>query len=370
MLGAGVEEPGLGGQGLALPALPGPAPRARAPGHDSLKVNEACASCHQAIAEEWRGSMHRAAWVDPVFQKAYAIEAQAFCRSCHAPEADPASPPDDSAKAVGVGCTTCHVQNDRIFAATAPAPSAAERGGSSAAPASSSGAPHAVFGDPRLATREACGSCHQFDFPGESAVMQDTLREHARSSFASVECQACHMPPVPGKSGERPHRSHAFAVIKNPAMIRRAATVTAQRSGARSVQITIAAAGAGHSFPTGDMFRRLEVRAEAVDARGTVIARAEPVHLGRTFTDRPKDGRSLEFHRAQASDTRVLPPGVGEPRLVAMRFGQPIATARIRWKVLYQRMGTAMAASFGVEQAIDEVVVGEGEVPPSIGSVP
>jgi len=300
--------------------------------------------------------MHREAWVDPVFQKAYAIETQAFCRGCHAPEADADMGPDEGAKAVGVGCTTCHVQGDRVV------------GARSVAKGTDPASPHAVFGDARLATREACGSCHQFDFPGENVIMQDTMREHARSSFASVECQSCHMPVVAPKNGERAHRSHAFAVIKNPAMIRRAATVSARRAEGRSVEVTIEATGAGHSFPTGDMFRRLEVRAEAVDASGKVIARAEPVHLGRTFIDQPRSSRPHEFYRAEAADTRVLPPGVGGPTLVALRFGQPVDEATIRWSVLYQRMGTAMAASFGVDQAIDEVVVGEGAIPPAAGN--
>jgi Cytochrome c554 and c-prime len=367
-LGASVEAQEPGGQAAARPSLsgglsappppPGPSPRARPAGFDSHKANEACASCHQEIAEEWRGSMHREAWIDPVFQQAYAIETQAFCRGCHAPEADAAMGPDEGAKAVGVGCTTCHVQGDHVVGARSVAMGASIAGSSVASP-------HAVFGDARLATREACGSCHQFDFPGENVTMQDTMREHARSSFASVECQSCHMPMVAPKSGGRSHRSHSFAVFKNPAMIRKAATVSARRSGAREVEVTIAAAGAGHAFPTGDMFRRIEVRAEAVDASGKVIARAEPVHLGRTFIDQPRTSNPHEFYRAEASDTRVLPPGAGGPSLAALRFGQPIEGATIRWSVLYQRMGTAMAASFGVDQAIDEVVVGEGAIPPA-----
>lgn len=332
--------------------LPGPAPRARRPGAaDVQKANEECASCHAEIAEEWRGSLHRQAWIDPVFQKAYAIEPVAFCRSCHAPEANPSAAPGEAEKAVGVGCTTCHVQGESIVGAAA-----------------SGRAPHGVFADARMATKQACAACHQFDFPGEPMPMQDTLREHAASSFAGTACQACHMPsvaPKVGKPGARPHKSHAFRVIGDPAMIRRAAKLSASRPAARKVEISIEAGAVGHAFPTGDMFRRLEVRAEAVSAAGEVIARAGPVALGRTFTDRPRDReKSLAFHRVEAADSRVLPPGAGPGRVVELSFGQPVGSARVRWKVAYQRMGTAMAASFGVEQAIDEVIVGEGELPP------
>src|SRR5882724_7035225 len=48
-------------------ALPGPAPRARPKGQDAAAANDACGACHREIAAEWRGSMHKAAYVDPVF---------------------------------------------------------------------------------------------------------------------------------------------------------------------------------------------------------------------------------------------------------------------------------------------------------------
>ena len=359
--------------------LPGPAPRHRPEGHDPASANAGCAGCHTEIAAEWASSMHRQAWRDPVFQKAYAIEAVAFCRGCHAPEADPAADPPAAAQEVGVGCTTCHVQaGGEIAGAGRRAPGA-------------SGA-HPVLADPRLATTEACASCHQFDFPGERAPMQDTVREHARSRFAGEACQSCHMPEVaPAAPGEAPHRSHAFAVMKSPDMLRRAASVSARRSGPRAIEIAIAPSGAGHAFPTGDMFRRIEIRAEAVRAaapapppRGErnplrsgdgvedgvrVVARAAPAFLGRTFADTPRSAGSLAFHRIERADTRVPPPGdgEGEARVVALRFDQPVGGAMIRWRVAYQRMATAMAASFGVDQALDEVVIAAGELAPDGG---
>lgn len=331
--------------------LPGPAPRGREVGHGPLSANEACVSCHQEIAAEWRGSMHREAWIDPVFQQAYEIEQQAFCRGCHAPEADPAHEPSSGAGAVGVGCTTCHVQAGQIVGAGPP----------------SDEAPHPVFTDPRLATRAACASCHQFDFPGLGMPMQDTLGEHARSSFAAVACQACHMPEV-SDSGGQTHRSHSFAVFSDPAMIRSAATVEAERTSGDAIVITIASAVVGHAFPTGDMFRRLEVRASAVDELGVVIAQADPVHLGRSFGDRPAHGvgagASPSFRRTELGDTRIPPPGDGSARRVALRFDRPVSGATVTWGVYYQRMGTAMAASFGIDQALDEVAVHEGKLEP------
>src|SRR5688572_209175 len=148
-VGVGLGVPGRV-SGEDVPALPGPAPRARTEGHDPAAENARCAECHTEIAAEWKGSLHQEAWTDPVFQKAYAIEPVAFCRSCHAPESDSANAPTAGAQEVGVGCTTCHVQDGEIVGVRGLA---------------ADGEQHAVRADERLGTKQACASCHQFDFP-------------------------------------------------------------------------------------------------------------------------------------------------------------------------------------------------------------
>ena len=292
--------------------------------------------------------MHKAAYVDPVFQEAYQLEPFAFCRGCHAPEADPASAPAEGARAVGVGCTTCHVEGEQIV------------GRSSFAKA---GDRHAVVGDARLHTEDACGACHQFDFPAaKGSPMQSTLAEHATSKLSSVTCQGCHMKEVDDGGGKR-HTSHTFSVLGDPAMIRSAATVEAARVGGREVRVTIEPGAVGHAVPTGDMFRRLEIRAQAVDPEGRVVLTAPAIHLVRSFADRSTSAREADFARVQVADTRVAAPGSGGGRRVLLRFDRPVANLSVRWSVVYQRMGTAMAASFGVEQAHDEVVVADGVLP-------
>src|SRR5690606_14792666 len=125
---------------------------------------------------------------------------------------------------VGVACTTCHVQETRAGSVVA---------GAHGAPA---GAPHPVLADARMGTAAACGSCHEFDFPRlPGAPMQSTVSEDAGSSFAAVPCEGCHMPER--KAGGRTWKSHAFAVIADPAMVRRAATARAEREGPRGVRV-------------------------------------------------------------------------------------------------------------------------------------
>lgn len=328
-------------------------------GHASHDANAPCVGCHEEIGAEWQRSLHRHAWTDRVFQSAYRVEPLAFCRSCHAPMSDAAKEPSGRAATDGIGCVTCHVGADRRIRAARPIP-ASER-------------LHAVSVDAKLATVAACASCHQFDFPSHSGQlvaepMQDTVREHARSTKADQPCQACHMRVVDGPSGK--HRSHDFSVIRDPAILRRAITVAAERPAAQLLRLTLTADEVGHAFPTGDMFRRVEVRAEAVDADGRVLERAPSVVLERTFGDRPRAPDSLAdvgSQRIELADTRVPPPGQGS-RVVDLPFTQVRLGARLRWSVVYQRMPSPMASAFSVNQAIDEVVIATGELPITVAA--
>jgi len=322
------------------PPLPGPAPQLRPDPFDAAAANLTCEGCHQTIAAEWRGSLHRRAWDDPVFLTAYAIEPIGFCRGCHAPEADPAHLPPEGARRLGVGCVTCHMQGADVL-------------GSHALPARAGA--HAVVADARLATSAACERCHQFEFPQpQRAPMQGTADEHRASPHAAEACQSCHMPSA-RLEGERPHRSHDFRVLGDAARLRSAVTARAARAEDRAVTVSLSAARVGHAFPTGDMFRRLEVRARVVEASGEIIATASPVVLGRRFGVKRSE-------RLQIGDDRV--PASGEAREVRLEFAAPIGGRAVRWEVAYQRLDATMARAFGVDAKGDEVIVAEGTLRP------
>jgi hypothetical protein len=323
--------------------LPGPAQLGEAERPGVGAENAKCEDCHREVAAEWRRSMHRQAFTDTVFQQAYGLEPFGFCRGCHAPESDPAAEPSAEAADLGVSCVTCHVAEGEVVG-----PRSASK-------------PHAVRGDARLATRAACAACHQFDFPRvPGQPMQDTLTEHRRSTESKTECQTCHMQEVEGKDGKR-HRSHDFAVLADPAFIQSAVKVVARRGAASELTIELTADRIGHAFPTGDMFRRLEVRAQAYDATGKVVHRAPAVHLARRFADQPLPSSEAGLFRAEISDTRVPAPG-GGPRVARLVFDADVSGLEVRWVVAYQRMDHAMAASFGVDPARDEIVVAQGIV--------
>lgn len=301
----------------AISGLPGPAPRRHA---DPVAENRACEGCHEEIAREWRGSRHQLAYVNSAFAAALAKEPLAFCRGCHAPEAPPDAPPPADRAELGVGCVTCHVAGDAPLAA----------------PHESRSAPHPVLRDARFATAAACAGCHEFQFPDAARrrapePMQLTVTEHAASRHARTSCAGCHMPIA-----TEGHRSHAFASSRDPLAQRRALHVEAARSSPTAVRIALDVATAGHAFPTGDLFRRLAVRAGALGPDHAVIASARR-YLARHFAEAP--GPLGAHARVAVSDDRPgAPAASGAPVIVELDLGPAAAGRPIEWEIVYQRV--------------------------------
>jgi len=313
---------------LAAGGWPGPSRGGRP---DAAARNAACEGCHVEVAREWRGSMHQRAYIDADFAQSLAREPSAFCRGCHAPEADPERPAPAALAQLGVGCVTCHVPGDTVLAA----------------PRSDvSKAPHEVLRLPGFAADAACGGCHEFGFPDRPEVaMQGTLREHAASGHAETRCVTCHMPGSPGG-----RRGHAFAASRDPALLRRALAVRAQRRD-ESVHIELAPAWVGHAVPTGDLFRRLVVEAEVADAQWQVLAHATRP-LGRRFA---AGGGA----RVPVTDDRVGAHGPTTTQVV-LELGDAARDRSIRWRVRYERV------AFGGEDGAEvwnSVTIAGGELP-------
>jgi hypothetical protein len=126
-------------------------------------------------------------------------------------------------------------------------------------------------------------------------------------------------------------RSHAFAETRDPEWLRSKLSAVAARHGDH-VRITLEQTSPGHGFPTGDLFRRLEVGIAVVDAKGTTVSR-ERRYLARHFVAEPGSvGRRL------IRDDRVFEEPVTVELPVAAAAGSAIA--RIEWWVTYQRVLT------------------------------
>jgi hypothetical protein len=322
--------------------MPGPARKRLAA---AVAENRACEACHDDIAAEWRGSYHQRSNVDPAYRSAFAVEPAAFCRSCHAPEADPFVEPPEDVSHLGVSCVTCHVTEPGVVLA------AARPDGSEA-----SAAPHAVRRSFDFASTGGCAGCHEFRFPRpgdgtDASFMQTTVREHLRSPAADVPCAECHMPVREGR------RSHTFAEVRDADWLRASLTATAERSAEDTLRITLTQTRPGHAFPTGDLFRRLEVGYQLSGDDGEVLGR-ETRHLARHFELVPGQvGRQLtrddRLEGTPETITLELPP----------RAGLPSAT-RLAWWVTYQRVATVGPGTNPADAQVEsEVRLFAGELP-------
>lgn len=312
----------------------------------------ACEPCHAELVAEWRGSLHAASWTDPVFQAAYAVEPLAFCRNCHAPlHREPGV--DGVAASEGISCAVCHIRDGVILGAGRREASAA---------------PHPVRVDERLRTSGFCAPCHDFGFlsgglPGhprrETTELQQstftewqTQRDRAGEGAAAVsECQGCHM----DARGEGParHAGHAFPGRLDPAFVASAVAVgldVARDGAAVTVTARVTPRAVGHSMPTGDLYRRLELRVW-VDGDERHAARLD---YARSFADR-RDA-SFGAVRYEAGDTRVGEPG-SEARTLRL---EAAPGASLGWRLDYLLMPATMARAHGVTPEANVTRLREG----------
>lgn len=219
--------------GSARPPPSSPLDVGRAPaGLRSVGAAE-CGECHADHYREWQSSAHGTSFTNPVFVAEFRHRHLPSCVHCHAPRGE---------REGGVDCATCHVRDGAVLNPTV-----------------SGRAPHASRAAPELATESACASCHEFDFddqPGDR--LQRTVSEWAGSRHAETSCQGCHLPPRGGR------HAHHFPGGLDAELLRDAITVRSASArvdeGLTRVRLELAADRAGHAVPTGDLFRRVEVR--------------------------------------------------------------------------------------------------------------
>lgn len=281
-----------------------------------------CISCHEEAAASWRSSAHRTAFVDEVFQAEWGPTRQAACVRCHAPLADPEAPGE--AAELGVSCVTCHVRDGEVLATHA-----------------SPAAPHPIRVDDSLSTEAACAGCHDFSFAAVaptrhhvSAPLQRTVHEWSEVSDRGT-CQRCHM-----------REGHAMPGARDPELLTRSLAVEATAHDTpRGTMVTLALTSrAGHAVPTGDMYRRLEVRAwrdGEAPTRTTLMRRFEH-----------RDGRLREV-----SDDRVPARGAREVTLEL-----PPGTTPIHWAIEWQALDPRLAAERFIPDEDARRLVTEGTI--------
>jgi hypothetical protein len=202
---------------------------------------DGCATCHAAIAGEWAASRHALAWTNGIFQREYTARPLAWCVNCHAPLTTQQA---GRFRDRGVDCATCHVRGGALVATH-------KRGGS----------PHATVEDASFGSPAFCADCHEFNFPVLTAAgtvtrmtahpMQTTVASFRAGPYAAQPdgCMTCH--------GSR--SNHAFAGGHDPGMREAALDVTWCRRD-DTIEVRVRNAAAGHTVPTGDIHRHMNLR--------------------------------------------------------------------------------------------------------------
>jgi len=280
-----------------------------------------CQGCHPKHFEEWSGSMHAYASIDPVFlamnqraQRQTGGDIGDFCVKCHAPVAVALGLTEDGLNlesvpdyAQGVTCFACHsvdgisqLHNNGLVLAT----DGVLRGGIKDPVENPA---HASAYSPHL-DREAlhpssdlCGSCHDI-VNGHGVHLERTYAEWNASLYAKEDpagqqsCGQCHTrgrddvaAEYPGVPIRRVHNHQMVGVdvaltdfpqkAQQRARIQRElsfslASLLCVRStdGMNDIEVALENIGVGHSWPSGATFdRRAWVELVAYDESGQVI---------------------------------------------------------------------------------------------------
>lgn len=124
-------------------------------------------------------------------------------------------------------------------------------------------------------------------------------------------------------------RDHRFDQVRDPAWLRKKLEVEARSTAWRSLEIELRQTNPAHAFPTGDLFRRLEVGAELIDEHGSVVMR-DVAYMRREFRP-PSSG----VGREQVADERLF----NDPRTLELDVAcDPSRRGRLRWWVSLQRV--------------------------------
>ncbi len=302
-----------------------------------------CGGCHQDQLAEWRDSIHARAWDDDQYQaelhKDPAI--RWICINCHLPlydqqarlpvglAGDDLRKPtlvdnpgyDEKLRDDAIGCAACHVRDGHVEGPTGVA----------------DGAPHATRKSPDLTTAAFCTRCHGVEVTVEQLDLVcafATGREHdswvaAQPPGEAKTCQGCHMPviehrrwvgaaPAPGEAHsfpgslipKRPSDTEAFArwqeVFPEGVEARVAFEPADPAPGSQATAVfTVHNVHAGHSVPTGDPERYLDVKMAVRDGAGQALAeQAEVIRV--KFRWHPPPPEKLYDNRLTHGEARTF----------------------------------------------------------------
>lgn len=250
---------------------------------------QACAGCHRKVYEDWKGTLHARAWVDPVYRLSAGDPPKMECRGCHSmePILEREISTDVTYRPVyrpynhedGVGCQACHGLS----------------GGSVAAARDLPGAPCGPRRDDRLRSPEFCGACHN---PSHLAY------DEWKRSSSGKSCVDCHAM----RDGKFSHRMRG---VDDPDFVRGGLGWSCEIVGAE-LRISLTNKS-GHRLPAEVPSRMLRVLVRLDEREEQVVFR------------RPNKQIVGE------KDNRLLPD---ETRILTRPLG---GATRVRVEILYQQ---------------------------------
>jgi len=327
-----------GEDGGDAPGSSGPTTGTLSPAADAPSgAPPSCLPCHQSVVDEWRASMHAAAFTDP--QVRAPDQADNFrkteCLPCHAPRPVFEYGIEDATRVVarvprrhdGVDCLACHGLADGSVAASRPG---------------LDGACRPVLRD-ALSTQALCAPCHN----------QHNTHDEWRASpaFAAGEtCQSCHMPRVlregPEAGAPRSGRSHRFLGGRDREFALSGLTLEHEIADG-ALFVTLTNTFAGHNLPTDSRNRALDLVVTLYDLRGQELD--EATVFGPDRPERHPGGergtarrRFRNPYRSSGDPSTQLPAGESATLEVPL----PDDASRARIELLYK-----MEPWIGDEQA-------------------
>ena len=277
-------------------AMPATTPVAR-----TFQSSTECKDCHQDVWDEWHGSHHQIAFLNPEVRALSDDFRNKDCQACHLPRPVAVTGfgqrvlPRQTHPDEGVSCLSCHQDKDGSIMGTRDIP---------AAPCSPKA--HREF-----PTVELCASCHN---------QHQTTDQWRASHYAAqaVSCNDCHMPHVDRKAADgstRKGRHHGYPGAHDAAMLRKAGTFEASLEG-RDVVLTLTNSGAGHNFPTEERHRAVDIVVRFVRADGTTTEWERLYRFRQPYRDEPGEDTQLPAGKSKTVRATAPPDAVAaEARL-------------------------------------------------------
>ncbi len=300
----------LGGSGGSTPA-----------GARRWQSSAQCRACHAEVWNEWHGSHHQIAFLNPEVRKLSEDFRNKECQACHLPRPvfeiglgkrtlPRLTRPDE-----GVDCLTCHLGADGGLVSRNAAPTA----------------PCQPRAEPAFTGVLLCESCHN---------QHQTTDQFRASRFAAEggHCNDCHMPQAPRAGVARRGRSHAFPGAHAPAMLRAAPRLELACTGGELV-VAVTNTGAGHNLPTEERHRAVDVLARFVPATGEPGAWTALYRFRQPYRDEPGENTQLP---AGATKTLRVPVPAGAAR----------AEVRLWYRLNPYASDTDPASTLLVEQSL------------------